>query len=122
MMAEPRSSTKYEELFAPGLAKAATSKVEVGLDESIIADNRPHPVDLKTGESYWFCTCGRSAKQPFCDGSHKGTDFVPQKFTAEEDREAWLCYCKQTSNVPFCDGTHKQFENNQVGKPRPKDG
>lgn len=82
----------------------------------IVADNKPIAVELKKGQKYFFCTCGKSAKQPFCDGSHKGTSFTPKPFTAEEDGEAYLCKCKQTANAPFCDGTHARVPADQVGK------
>jgi glutamate synthase domain-containing protein 2/CDGSH-type Zn-finger protein len=85
----------------------------------IIADNKPISVGLKKGEEYYFCACGRSKTQPFCDGSHKGTDFTPKVFTAEEDGDAYLCQCKHSANTPFCDGTHKQFDADQVGKEGP---
>ena len=80
-----------------------------------IADNKPIPVELKAGDEYYYCTCGKSANQPFCDGSHAGSDFVPKAFTAAEDGEAWLCRCKQTGNAPFCDGTHAQIPDDRVG-------
>ncbi|GJM45382.1 MAG: glutamate synthase [Gemmatimonadota bacterium] len=85
----------------------------------LIADNRPHPASLQKGTDYYFCTCGRSSSQPFCDGSHKGSSFSPKQFQAEEDGEAYLCHCKHTGNAPFCDGTHKKFTNEQVGKEGP---
>jgi methylamine---glutamate N-methyltransferase subunit C len=85
----------------------------------IIADSKPIAVNLKQGEEYHFCTCGRSSNQPFCDGSHKGTSFTPKAFTADKNEEAYLCACKHTSNAPYCDGTHKQFSNEQVGKEGP---
>lgn len=56
-----------------------------------------------------WCACGRSASQPFCDESHKGTSFTPLAFTAEKDETAYLCACKHTKNPPFCDGTHKSL-------------
>ncbi|MFT5470540.1 MAG: glutamate synthase domain-containing protein 2/CDGSH-type Zn-finger protein [Verrucomicrobiales bacterium] len=86
------------------------------MSSPIVADNKPIPVELKAGEEYYFCTCGKSANQPFCDGSHSGTEFTPKAFTAEEDGEAYLCRCKQTANAPFCDGTHAQISDDQVGK------
>ncbi len=61
-----------------------------------VANNKPIPVDLDAGEEYYFCTCGKSANQPFCDGSHKGTNFAPKPFVAEETGEAYLCQCKQS--------------------------
>ncbi len=85
----------------------------------IIADNRPHVVNLQKGEEYYFCTCGRSKTQPFCDGSHAGTTFTPKAFTADEDEEAYLCACKHSKNLPYCDGTHKKFKNDQIGKEGP---
>lgn len=81
-----------------------------------IADNKPIEVDLKSGQDYYFCTCGKSDNQPFCDGSHAGTDFSPKSFTVEEDGEVYLCQCKQTGNAPFCDGTHQEVPDDQVGK------
>ena len=74
---------------------------------SHIAAKCPVKVDLEAGKDYWYCTCGHSAAQPFCDGAHKGKEFSPMKFTAEKSGPAWLCQCKQTANPPFCDGTHK---------------
>jgi len=85
----------------------------------IIADNKPIAVTLKQGEEYYFCTCGHSDNQPFCDGSHKGTSFTPKAFTVEKDEEVYLCQCKHTSNAPFCDGAHKNFTTDQVGKEGP---
>lgn len=81
-----------------------------------VADNKPIPVELKAGEEYYFCTCGKSANQPFCDGSHQGTDFTPMSFVAEESGDAYLCQCKQTANPPFCDGKHAKVPADQVGK------
>ncbi len=84
-----------------------------------IADNKPNPVTLSKDEEYYFCACGRSNNQPFCDGSHAGTSFKPKAFTAEQDGEAYLCACKHSANTPFCDGTHKQFSDEQVGQEGP---
>jgi CDGSH-type Zn-finger protein len=74
-----------------------------------IAAKAPAKVELEAGKDYWFCTCGYSANQPFCDGSHKGKGFAPSKFTAEKTGDAWLCQCKQTKSAPFCDGSHKSI-------------
>lgn len=71
-----------------------------------IAQQAPYGLELEPGD-YWWCACGRSAKQPFCDGSHKGTDFTPVKFTLEEKSKVWLCGCKHSADQPFCDGSHK---------------
>jgi len=89
------------------------------MNNPIIADNKPKQVILKKDEEYYFCACGRSKKQPFCDGSHTGTEFTPKAFTASRDGEAFLCACKHTANAPFCDGTHKQFGSEDIGKEGP---
>ena len=86
------------------------------MNKPLIAGNKPQKVSLDMDKKYFFCACGRSANQPFCDGSHKGTSITPRAFTAEKDGDAWLCMCKHTGNTPFCDGTHKQFSDDQVGK------
>ena len=79
------------------------------MNDAIIAQKEPYIVDLKAGKSYAWCRCGRSAKQPFCDGSHKETSMQPVIFKAEKDGKAYLCGCKATDNQPFCDGTHKSL-------------
>lgn len=89
------------------------------MSNPIVADNKPKPVSLNKGEEYYFCACGRSSNQPFCDGSHAGTEFTPQAFKAEEDGEAYLCMCKYSANRPFCDGSHKQFTDDLIGKEGP---
>ena len=86
------------------------------MDKAIIADNKPVKVDLVEGETYYYCTCGRSQNQPFCDGSHKGTSFTPTAFVAKKSAVAHLCACKHTANAPYCDGTHKKFTVEDVGK------
>jgi len=85
----------------------------------IIADNKPVRVELAKGQEYHFCTCGLSNSQPFCDGSHAGTQFTPRVIVSDEDQEAYLCACKHTSNTPFCDGTHAQFTDDQIGSEGP---
>lgn len=74
-----------------------------------VAAKSPVKVELEAGKDYWFCTCGHSSDQPFCDGSHKGTGFAPKKFTAEVSGPAFFCQCKHTENAPYCDGTHKSL-------------
>ncbi|MCX7139816.1 MAG: CDGSH iron-sulfur domain-containing protein [Proteobacteria bacterium] len=66
----------------------------------------PYVRDLAPGD-YWWCACGLSKKQPFCDGSHKGGEFTPLKFTVAKAEKTALCGCKKTKTPPFCDGTHK---------------
>ncbi|MCB0615688.1 MAG: CDGSH iron-sulfur domain-containing protein [Phaeodactylibacter sp.] len=79
------------------------------MDKPIIAGKEPQAVALEAGKVYAWCACGQSSKQPFCDGSHKGTAFVPTVFTAEKSKTAYMCLCKQTGNPGFCDGTHKKL-------------
>ena len=77
------------------------------MDQPTIAGKSPMPVELEAGKNYAWCACGKSSKQPFCDGSHKGTAFTPLVFKAEESKTAYMCMCKQTGNPGFCDGSHK---------------
>ena len=77
------------------------------MPEPHIAQKSPIPVEVEAGKDYWWCSCGQSKRQPFCDGSHKGTSFTPVKFTAEDTKTAFLCGCKHSAKAPFCDGTHK---------------
>ncbi|USD67566.1 glutamate synthase-related protein [Vibrio sp. SCSIO 43136] len=86
------------------------------MSKPIVADNKPVKVELTAGEDQYFCRCGRSKNQPYCDGSHAGTDFKPMKFTPSESGDAYLCNCKHSNNLPYCDGSHKQFSVEQVGK------
>jgi CDGSH-type Zn-finger protein len=78
------------------------------MTEPNIVDKKPTVLTLEPGD-YWWCSCGQSANQPYCDGSHKGTDFTPVKFTVEEEKQVALCQCKHTKNPPFCDGTHSSL-------------
>lgn len=75
--------------------------------EAVVAQKAPYPVEVTAGKDYWWCACGRSSKQPFCDGSHKDTGLSPVKWTAEKDGKAWFCGCKQTKTPTLCDGSHK---------------
>jgi len=78
-------------------------------DAPMIAQKAPYKIELEAGKTYFWCACGRSAKQPFCDGSHKGSAFVPTKTSVEESKTAFLCGCKHSKNGAFCDGTHKSL-------------
>ena len=73
------------------------------------AGSEPIAVDLVEGKTYAWCACGKSKNQPFCDGSHKGSEFNPVIYKAAETKKAFLCACKQTNNRPFCDGSHSKL-------------
>lgn len=75
--------------------------------EPHIAQKSPVAVEVEAGKSYYWCACGLSKTQPFCDGSHKGGSFAPIKFDATESKKVYFCGCKQSSNKPLCDGAHK---------------
>ncbi len=75
-------------------------------DQPVCAQPSPYQVELQQGRAYFWCTCGRSGRQPFCDGSHKGTSFEPHRFVAEATGTVNLCGCKSTDDRPFCDGAH----------------
>ena len=77
--------------------------------QPIVADLKPAKVTLEKGEEYYYCACGKSSNQPFCDGSHKGTEFSPVELTVEKKDTFWLCGCKATANQPHCDGTHSKL-------------
>jgi CDGSH iron-sulfur domain-containing protein 3 len=76
------------------------------MSEPTIAQKGPFAVEPEPGK-YWWCACGKSQNQPFCDSSHKGSEFRPAMFEITEKKKVWLCGCKHTSNAPFCDATHK---------------
>lgn len=76
----------------------------------LIAARSPLPTALEAGKTYHFCACGRSKKQPFCDGSHQGSGLSPKAFSVDESKTYYLCGCKHSSKLPFCDGTHARLE------------
>jgi CDGSH-type Zn-finger protein len=98
-----------------GLSSCRAQQVSCGykeiprMTEPKIAQKGPYPVELEAGKSYFWCTCGRSINQPFCDASHRGTGFAPVKFEVAETKTAYLCGCKHTANPVFCDGSHSKL-------------
>ncbi|MDR3512006.1 MAG: CDGSH iron-sulfur domain-containing protein [Caulobacteraceae bacterium] len=79
------------------------------MSEPTIAYRKGYYYEVKAGRRYLWCSCGRSAKQPFCDGSHEGTDFLPIAFKAQADEDVIFCGCKHTGTGPFCDGAHSNL-------------
>ena len=79
------------------------------MEEPKIASKKSIPVEVEEGKKYFFCSCGSSQNQPFCDGAHSGTEFNPIAFTAEKSGIAYFCQCKRSGKVPYCDGTHNSL-------------
>lgn len=75
----------------------------------IIAQKAPFPVEVEAGKTYFWCACGRSARQPFCDGSHKDTGLAPLKWEAGETKKVFFCGCKASEGLPLCDGSHSRL-------------
>lgn len=80
------------------------------MEDAEIAGKVPSKVSVVGGKNYFWCACGKSKKQPFCDGAHKGSEFTPVKFVPEEDKDVFLCMCKHSKKQPFCDGTHSKLD------------
>jgi CDGSH iron-sulfur domain-containing protein 3 len=76
--------------------------------QPVVAGKKPIVMELEPGKYHW-CTCGLSANQPFCNGAHKGSGFVPMTFEIAEKKQVAICACKQTGNSPFCDGAHSKL-------------
>ena len=75
----------------------------------VCTQKSPYAIELEAGDYYW-CACGLSKNQPFCDGGHAGTEINPVKFTVEQKETKYLCGCRTTGNSPFCDGAHKALQ------------
>ncbi|MDF1720998.1 MAG: CDGSH iron-sulfur domain-containing protein [Minwuia sp.] len=79
------------------------------MSEPVIVQKSPFSVEVEAGKNYFWCSCGQSSKQPFCDGSHKGSDFAPTKYEAEKDGKVFFCGCKKSARGALCDGTHNKL-------------
>jgi len=79
------------------------------MSEPQVAQKGPYAVDVVEGKTYYWCACGRSNKQPFCDGSHKVTTFEPLAFKADASKKVYFCGCKHSGGQPLCDGTHNKL-------------
>ena len=79
------------------------------MSQSVVAQKAPYPVAVEAGKSYYWCACGLSATQPFCDGSHKGSGLAPVPFKADASKTVYFCGCKATANAPMCDGSHSRL-------------
>ena len=74
-----------------------------------IPSKEPYSIQVEEGKKYFWCACGKSAKQPFCDGGHSGTGIAPTMYTADKSRTVFFCGCKQTGKAPLCDGSHAKL-------------
>ena len=79
------------------------------MTDPVIFQKSPMPIEVEEGKTYFWCACGKSTKQPFCDGSHKDTGIVPVKITAEATKKMFLCGCKASAKAPLCDGSHNKL-------------
>jgi CDGSH-type Zn-finger protein len=79
-----------------------------GMSEAIVFQKFPMVQKVEPGK-YWWCACGRSKGQPFCDGSHKGTGLAPIMMEIMEAKTVAWCGCKHSEHPPFCDGSHAKL-------------
>jgi CDGSH-type Zn-finger protein len=105
-------STDLEFLAAGAVAKAVfhnPNKRTISMTDPVIFQKSPMPIEVEEGKTYFWCACGKSAKQPFCDGSHKDTGIAPVKITAEATKKMFFCGCKASAKAPLCDGSHSKL-------------
>lgn len=79
------------------------------MQKPTVAETQPIAVEVEAGKVYWWCACGRSRTQPFCDGAHKETEFTPQRYQATDSRKVFFCACKHSEKAPLCDGSHNKL-------------
>ena len=77
--------------------------------QPVVAEKEPKPIQVEAGKTYYWCACGKSTNQPFCNGAHKDTAFTPMAWTAEETKTVYFCQCKHTRKAPLCDGSHNNL-------------
>jgi len=95
---------------AASVAPGPKSLDKADIHTKVIAQLSPYKVSLTAGEKYYYCTCGRSATQPSCDGKHVGTDFTPLHFIPKETKDYYLCGCRATKKEAECDGAHQNLK------------
>ena len=79
------------------------------MSNPIVPQKAPYPVAVEAGKTYYWCSCGESKAQPFCDGAHKGSGFSPKPYAADKDGSVYFCGCKHSDNGALCDGSHSKL-------------
>jgi len=109
-MASKLIATRLQLRSVCGSARQLSSTVAMDPLKPVVAATAPIPVDVVAGKSYFWCTCGRSRRQPFCDGAHKVVQLKPMKYTALKTETLLFCACKASGNSPLCDGSHNALK------------